>query len=563
MRSRSSTGTGRRRLLRLAAALAAVAVAILATSALRDRPALAPAPGPTTVVGRADLSSSSAGGALESGTVVGRSVIPTTTLRSMVSRVGSSEGTTLQAEARTESTQVRTMLVRGRVVDAAGAPVGAARVRMHQPDRGDDVPVHEVTTDVEGRFEHTYAIEKPLYGTIHIGAAFGGEAPHGLRGEVYFHLPDVLVSDVLDVGEVVARRLAHVRAIVRSRGVDPSGAELSFTWYDPAARGQNYVRGEQRVEVDASGTADVLIEDQDLCVCVWKSGWATQSRHVDTRDGEGQVTLDLAPEAVVHGRVVGPEGEGIARASLEAFASDRSVSVGEVSGRTTTDESGAFTLPGLGAGESYSVQVSNTGDYRPDRFHITPPDEGLVLTVARGGVIDVAAFAEAPFARSLSDSFVTYTRDERTGRWTRRCDYGGYVTQEGEDGPTFARTRMSALEPGTFRVLARVSGYARAASPPFEVEPGRTSLIRIRVEPGRTVVGRVVDAQKAPIASAAVRLDFDGLPVETNCAEDGRFTLEDLPAGAVGIEVHATGFQAVRLQVDSGRTDLDDVMLVP
>src|SRR2546423_609312 len=43
------------------------------------------------------------------------------------------------------------------------------------------------------------------------------------------------------------------------------------------------------------------------------------------------------------------------------------------------------------------------------------------------------------------------------GEWARRLNHGGYVTQEGEDGPTFARTRMSALEPGTFRVLARVT----------------------------------------------------------------------------------------------------------
>ncbi|MHC5538147.1 sigma-70 family RNA polymerase sigma factor [Singulisphaera rosea] len=146
-----------------------------------------------------------------------------------------------------------------------------------------------------------------------------------------------------------------------------------------------------------------------------------------------------------------------------------------------------------------------------------------------------------------------------TGRVTdreARPIAGAKVTQgtESSPGPPFVKTtdadgRFSFphVEPGDTLLVVRAPGYApdlarvraRAAMPPVD----------IRLEPGRTIEGRVLDLEGKPLANTSVGAvgfpEFPSLGSRTKSTAEGGFRLTDQPTRPVTLRVYKPGFMFV------------------
>jgi hypothetical protein len=103
------------------------------------------------------------------------------------------------------------------------------------------------------------------------------------------------------------------------------------------------------------------------------------------------------------------------------------------------------------------------------------------------------------------------------------------------------------LVPGEYRLVASARGFAREEVSPISVEPGPPGEpIRIRLQPGATLRGRVVnDTNNQPVPGASVRL-HEALgrlilnpedPIRTVTAAGGEFLFEGLSPGWVHLTV--------------------------
>jgi Carboxypeptidase regulatory-like domain len=155
------------------------------------------------------------------------------------------------------------------------------------------------------------------------------------------------------------------------------------------------------------------------------------------------------------------------------------------------------------------------------------PDERAVRDVevvvrAHGTV--VVHVVDATTGERVPDEAVRVSIDRE---WTEARDdqkaYGS--TPEGDP-------RFVEVEPGPHRVF--VDPDAHLCPPPAEVavQAGKTATVRVELERGRTVTGRVVDADGNPVeAYVAFDATWRGVAQypNTRSGEDGRFVLEAVP----------------------------------
>ncbi|MEM7355987.1 MAG: carboxypeptidase-like regulatory domain-containing protein, partial [Acidobacteriota bacterium] len=301
------------------------------------------------------------------------------------------------------------------------------------------------------------------------------------------------------------------------------------------------------------------------------------SFELDFAKSEGKVeSLRLEPPVTLRGRVLDTANrDPVGGAVVWAVRGELAV----------TDARGGYALD-MGAYKSRWVQGVAAG-YQPGRSQVRD-----------GGATETPAIALAP-AASLSGRVV-----DADG-----APIGGVAIDltllPGPDPFSPALQRMRAgwrgttSSGGTFQVTGLAAGvgyqleFERAGFAPrrLEVEPLEPFQQRAKLEvvlrPGRLAVGRVVDEDDVPVASAEVVLE---LPPPTNDLQamirtvrrpedegiepsfltdgEGRFEIPDLAAGRYDLAVRAAGFApakvpGLRISQGDGRVDFGTVVLVP
>lgn len=437
----------------------------------------------------------------------------------------------------------------GRVVDAESRiPVTAATVLVS------GTPGHATSSDQSGAFElHTLPTrsEVSLWATAHGYAsawANAGAAAHTSPADVTIGLKPAaplfgLVKDASDQPVTGAGIWAEPQGVgsrssrwsLREQRAT-SGADGSFRFPD-ALYGSPY-----RITVRAQGFPSTAIDVPPLtrgaaADPVWivlTRGRQTRGRIVDT-DGN--------PVAAAEVRLRWPPG------SERVLFYDRL----DATKPTTTDERGEFRFPAVSAGE-YELRVVHSEYLAPGNARAEVP--------GGEGDFDLGSFTLVPGAEI--HGFVTDTDGEAVAGATIEVNrYGADRDQE--------RTTTTELD-GAFRLgglphapvdlSVRAHGYAPLALQ--QARPGTGEPIRIELQAGASLAGRVVDDAGNPVAGASVRVDPD---IETlmqaggwssrdyfkRTGGDGRFHFEHLNAGTWSLEATEATTTAA----------LDDIELAP
>lgn len=408
-----------------------------------------------------------------------------------------------------------TVMVRGRIVDAAGSPRADVAVGLRtMPLRDDEefvLPVDlmddkakpkdaTARTAADGRFALPLAADQR--GMLRLSdeaLVLRADAPN-VRGD----------KGDQDLGDLAAIRACVVRGRVQDESGKPlAGAKVSVEIGFALMADHRATTG-----ADGAFTVGRLRPGR----CALRAGLAGHLPHVaefdlQPEEERADVVVTLRVGKAVAGRVVDERGVGVAATKvgvkrkearggldIERFAADEA---------TATDANGWFTLTGL---SDDFVTVSAFGK---DHTTATVGDvavgaSDVLLRVERLGAIEgVLVGADgAPIAGSevqlgapTGDRFLAVAGEEFEGgigpmRRTR-------PVRSGADGAF----RLDGVKPGKVTVSASGVGHRPARADGVQVVAAQTtSGVRLVADRGAVARVRVVDAAGAPVAGAKVRV---------------------------------------------------------
>jgi hypothetical protein len=166
------------------------------------------------------------------------------------------------------------------------------------------------------------------------------------------------------------------------------------------------------------------------------------------------------------------------------------------------------------------------------------PDEATATAIVRGRVLDEKTrvpLREAPVELRWLEG-----PDMKTQRLKAETGAGGAFT-------------FCAAPAGQQLFVNAKYGNADRTTNGFELAPGGETAIEVQVNAAHlTLTGQVVEFESgAPIASATVRLR--GTPLQAFTQADGRFAIQELPAGPYDVDIEHVSYRTVR---DSFALDL-------
>lgn len=267
-----------------------------------------------------------------------------------------------------------------------------------------------------------------------------------------------------------------------------------------------------------------------------------------------EVPLETKPEGVIKGIVTDDLGKPVAGASVG------------VSGcyfdfqRVKTDENGKYVLPGYDPDERALLSISEDNyDWINDQPVIFPTNQREVTAnfqlrskkgdirtiVGRVTRVDGTPIASAKVAYGWSDCAVGYTT-------TKTDDEGKFIFKGVDNAKNI--------------VVAEAAGFA----PAFKyVKEKVDAQIELVMEPGHWIEAQFVNEDKKPLEGVHVSLDVETpemiilgfcgnepyrwVSPRATSDKDGRFRLENLPAGRILIETNLNGYSRIDrmpLQVD-------------
>ena len=464
------------------------------------------------------------------------------------------------------------IVLAGAVLDADGLPLAGANVQVRsqrrfplpwpseRPGRGG-----EAVTAGDGRWRFRLAAG-PAY---ELRASHDAYAPAEVTvaaGRSESDLAIVLRRGAALIGEVVDRDrrqpVAGARVRVFAAPADQptqieivSGERVSDFEALSAADGSFVIAHlpAQRfdLEVRAAGFAPLALPGITLP--------AEEGRDLDLG------TLKLAPGAVIEGWVTDTDGHPIesAQISLDPLgdpgAGRRAVTIrGAGPPAAVTDRQGYFQLGDLAAGARVNLTVGHP-DYLDARLAaIEPPTtEPLQVVLHRGahlsGIVVDASGGPIAGAQLMAKSQVT----SPDGASVSAIGTGG---QSGDDG----RFTVPNLAPGPFRLDVRAVGFLPWQASETAVEGEELGPLRIELERGTTVEGRVVDGDGLPVPGARVSVRSTASAAETSMSgtltdADGHYRQESAPTGDAEITAwHPSQGRAERkVQLASGANHVD------
>ncbi|MHC5541550.1 hypothetical protein ACYOEI_25290, partial [Singulisphaera rosea] len=346
------------------------------------------------------------------------------------------------------------------------------------------------------------------------------------------------------------------------------------SWRDMLlAEGRTDAQGRFRLEADLGGE---FLGVTQLVVVAPGASIFSQTFRAD----QGDVTLSLAAETPVEGRILGLEGLPVAgvRVTLKDVMSSDVEGVHPTQGQAdqempefwpkpqVTDRDGRFTMKGLGEGRWGTLTLEHP-DYAADEvtvalgipaspamkaFDIVPvgrsfthilgpprPVQGRVTDKSTGRPLANVTIEMIPMRQHGGSSFFAKT------------DAEGHYRVAGHDGRTYITTASPDPSLGYLRVQKWQQGWPSGAK--FLPQD-------FAIEKGRLLHGTVVDsASKAPIAGASVvyqprrsnpnnKNEYD-LRSPVLCDDQGRFTITGLP-GPGALVVEAPLVDAIRVPLE-------------
>ncbi|MFG0316502.1 MAG: carboxypeptidase regulatory-like domain-containing protein, partial [Planctomycetota bacterium JB042] len=457
-------------------------------------------------------------------------------------------------------------VVRGRVLDASGAPVAGARVQIGArlawldfdaplTSLAQRSPPLELVTDPDGRFERRGFVAYPDGGPVWARAPGRPLATGTIR----------LERDAADV--VLTEPEATT---LRGRVVEEDGA--------PIARARVVLRDPR---VDDAGEAPRWVESvawSDADGRFVLPGAPLGTVHLTARAPDGReatATLDAAAEArwtavvreprALHGRVVRRDGRPLADLRVRALVPNGRIEPTS----TTTDAWGRFDLGPLepttydlwitDPASAWSGPVATVPEAVPGaplRVEVEPrriPDASI-----SGRLVDErgAALPGRLFLRHVGVGLATALADPATGRFRfgPLPALGGGYQLHAESGDRFVRVGAVAPEPGApldvgdLRLVppGAVRFRIEAADVPDLTAAAVTSLDGAWLEPVRIDAGEAPPAALPPGRYLARLLDPSlgqcPTPFVVRSGEETDVTLRPAPAASRTFEVHAAPF---------------------
>jgi protocatechuate 3,4-dioxygenase beta subunit len=423
-------------------------------------------------------------------------------------KVEGSDGDATQLEATV--TLTRGAVVRGRVLDATGAPVPRAGIRFKAvTDVAGTAARKFIYADTEGKFracllpgKHRVQVS-PYWPADMVVPASGDEVETG-AGEIVIVLPEPLpnrekgemVFRILDAdGQPVPYGDAWIKMTRKSTSM---GSEYTFA----AGRLVVGIREYDRIRVE-------ILSAFHSPGCPLDAGPAVAGP-LPMRPGE---TVILLPRAsTISGCVVRPDGEPVPGVLVQATSDDVKRAVTS----TSTDARGLFVLRGIGEGE-HDVSVRAPSDRAASSKVRTRPgatDLRLVLAPRTSVTIEVVDGAGRPVPGA------------RVGARNLEDRHDGVWRDTGVDG----LARLTGLDPDANLELA-VSVDGRDDLAAWVESPWRPRDQRVVLSPPRALRGVVLAPDGKPVPGATVRWEGPGVHWRSSTKTDGsgRFVFGNAP----------------------------------
>jgi len=363
---------------------------------------------------------------------------------------------------------------------------------------------YECLTDEDGTFTFEELPALVGYALVVDHAPFKEVVLRGLNvrrdrttdvGTIVLGSPTALTGDVVDaagrpvpgaVVQVFFDRTRPDRLDVRRGLLDLQSA------LDPLAEARAWRDGRFDVSDLPPGRYVVRISAPGYATAFREGVWVTN----DERATALHVILDRG--AGYEGRVLDPEGRGIANARVIAIAFPDRNSTRLDRVETTTSSDGRFRLDGLVAGTRYFVEAWATGYAPAGRFlepkEIEPLDITLVPSGRVEGVITDAT-NEAPVP-GAEVTLVAGTANTLSPVATLTDADGRYALDHVSPGPILL---FAAKAPGY-----PASTFDMRSSGGLKVVAGEITVVNRALEPGRVALGRVTDESGRPVAYATL-----------------------------------------------------------
>jgi Carboxypeptidase regulatory-like domain len=255
---------------------------------------------------------------------------------------------------------------------------------------------------------------------------------------------------------------------------------------------------------------------------------------------ETEVEVELPPESVLAGRVLGPEGLGMEGARIHLMGPGRSGAE-----EVLTGAEGRFEVRGL-TEDTYELRVERPGYLSVTRELRLPRTGPLELSLASAAAVSVKVLGtrgEPVEEATVSLSHVGEGRGET-------------VREEGTDARGVVH--FGGLVPGSYIAKVRAPGYLTSEPVPVEAWDEETVPVSLMLREGLTLSGRVRDARGAPVGEAEVVLMGEGTSVSSTRTEaQGRFTLSGLVPGRVWLRVEKFGHPIREVEVEVPASNLE------
>ena len=455
--------------------------------------------------------------------------------------------------------------VAGRVVDEKGKPVAGARVRIARGGgagrawRPGAAPgaARETVTGPDG----TFRLE-PLT------RANGETLEASKSGYVSAERALTLASGQALTGVSLALRtgLSARGRVTDQQGAALAGAEVRVAPADERGGRRGFRGGPADNAPDATTGGDGAfvvsgLEQGAYRVTVTRDGYAPKtapSLPVQAKAATVWPPIVLSRGAGVAGTVKDGAGHPVIGAGVGLFSDGGML-------MTTTDASGAFRFDNLPPGRPGLLSVAALG-FAPARRPATAPADGLAIVLGKDGTLR-GRVADADTGDPIRDFSVSWYNRPPGGGGRGFGGGGGGPLAAGagsqdvhSDDGTF---EVEGVPPGTWTVTAAAPGYRPADVAGVEVAEAEVKEgVALGLHRGGTVTGRVTDAVTGgPVANASVSFAAAGAspggglasPAATTDA-DGRFTLDNLPAGKSTITASQPDYETASKDVDPSAT---------
>ena len=232
-----------------------------------------------------------------------------------------------------------------------------------------------------------------------------------------------------------------------------------------------------------------------------------------TRGRTGKWTLDIDPDGPLRleGQVLGPDGKGVAKATVKLASAPQRTALTEDDGTFEFDK--LFPRP-------YALSATSGDLVGSLSFKLTASSGPAVIHISEGAAVDVTVVDEPgkPIA-------------------------GATVHEGGEEDPVVVTdergtAKLKGVKPGWITIDASATGYAPNKTVTTVGSAGATGTVQLTLRKGYAVAGTVVDDLGKPVANAKVGASAEnwGMGEESGDADvitdaRGAFQIPALSAG--------------------------------